>query len=83
MDGPHMAYLKTGELPEDKTKAIILSVKARSYVIYDDKQCRRGYSVPFLRYITPSEANYIMRGIHKGICENHVGGQSLAFKALR
>ena len=32
---------------------------------------------------TPSEAEYIMRKIHEGICEDHAGGQSLAFKILR
>ena len=36
-----------------------------------------------LRCMTPSEADYIIREIHEGIFGNHIGGQSLAFKALR
>ena len=39
--------------------------------------------MPFLKYATPSEVKYIMREIHEGTYRNHVGGQSLAFKAPR
>ena len=39
--------------------------------------------MPLLKCATPSEAKYIMREIHEGTCGNHVGGQSLAFEALR
>ena len=71
---PILAYLKTGELPEDKMEARILRVKAACYVIYDDKLYRNGYSTSLLKYVTPYEADYIMREIHEGICENHVRG---------
>ena len=69
-----IAYLKTCELPENKTKARILRLKAARYVIYDDKLYRRGYLMPLLNCVTPSEADYIMRDIHKGICGNHTRG---------
>ena len=36
-----------------------------------------------LKCVTPSEANCIIREIHKGICGNHTDGQLLALKALR
>ena len=39
--------------------------------------------MPLLKCVAPSEAKYIMREIHEGICRNHAGGQSLAFKRLR
>ena len=64
---PIVAYLKIGELPENKKEARILRLKATQYVIYDDKLYRRGYSMPLLKYVTPSKADYIMRQIHKGI----------------
>ena len=79
---PTVAYLKTSEQPEDKTKARILRLKVACYMLYDDKLYRRGYSMPLLKYATPSKAKYIMREIHGGTCGNHTGGQSLAFKAL-
>ena len=39
--------------------------------------------MPLLKWVTLAEAKYIMREIHEGTCGNHIGGQSLAFKALR
>ena len=64
-------------------KARILRLKVACYVIYDNKLYMRGYSMPLLKCVTPSEADYLMREIHEGICGNHIGGQSLAFKALK
>ena len=80
---PIVAHLKTSKQPNDKTKAQILLLKAIRCVLYNDKLYRRGYSMPLLKCVTPSEAKYIMREIHDGTCGNHTRGKSLAFKALR
>ena len=40
-------------------------------------------SMPLLKCAPPSQVEYIMKEIHKGICRNHTVGQSLAFKTLR
>ena len=80
---PIVAYLKTGEQPEDKTKAQIIRLKVAQYVLYDDKLYRRGYYMPLLKYATPSKEKYITREIHEGTYRNHARGHSLAFKALR
>ena len=63
---PIIAYLKHGELPENKTEARVLRLKVARYVIYKDILYRRGYSMPFLKCVAPIEADYIMREIHKG-----------------
>ena len=39
--------------------------------------------MPLLKCVTFSKAKYIIGEIHEGTCENHAGGQSLVFKALR
>ena len=62
---PIVAYLKTGEQPEDKTEARILRLKAAHYVLYNDKLYMRGYSMPLLKCATPSEMKYIMKEIHE------------------
>ena len=80
---PIVTYLKNGELLENKMEVQILSLKEACYVIYDDKLYMRGYSMPLLKCVVPLEAEYIIRDIHEGIYENHVAGQSLAFKTLR
>ena len=80
---PIIAYLKNGELPEEKMEARILQLKAARYVLYDDKLYRRGYSMPLLKCVLPTKAKNIMWEIHEDTCGNHAEGQSLAFKALR
>ena len=71
---PIAAYLKNGEVSKDKTKACILRLKAAHYVLYDEKLYRKGYSMLLLKCVPPSEAEYIMREIHEGICGNHTRG---------
>ena len=78
-----IAYLKYGELPEEKTEARILRLKAARYVLYNDKLYRRGYSMPLLKCVLPTEVKNIMWEIHEGPCGNRAEGKSLAFKALR
>ena len=80
---PIIAYLRNDELPEGKTEAHILRLKVAHYIFYDDKLYRRGYLMLLLKCIPPSEAEYVMRKIHEGICGNHARVQSLAFKILR
>ena len=80
---PIIAYLKNDKLPEEKSEARILRLKAARYVLYDDKLYRRGYPMPLLKCVLLTEVKNIMWEIHEGTCGNHTEGQSLAFKALR
>ena len=76
-----IAYLKNGELLEEKTNACILRLKATRYVLYDDKLYRRGYSMPLLKCVLHTKVKNIMWEIHEGTCGNHAGGKYSAFKA--
>ena len=80
---PIITYLKNGELLEEKTNNRVLRLKAAHYVLYDDKLYRRGYSMPLLKCVPPSEAEYKMREILEDVYRNHAWGQFLAFKTLR
>ena len=80
---PIITYLRNDELPEGNIEAHILRLKAAHYVLYDNKLYQRGYSMSLLKCIPLSEAEYIIREIHEGICGNHARGQSLTFKTLR
>ena len=71
---PIIAYLKNDKLPEEKSEARILRLKAARYVLYDDKLYRRGYSMPLLKCVLPTEVKNIMWEIYKGTYGNHVGG---------
>ncbi|XP_024017090.1 uncharacterized protein LOC112090316 [Morus notabilis] len=43
----------------------------------------RRYSTPLLRCLGTGEATRVLSEVHDGICGNHAGGQSLAYKILR
>ena len=60
----------------------MLRLKAARYILYDGQLYRRGFSTPLLKCVDLEERNYILREIHERVCSNHVGGKSLAHKAL-
>ena len=70
-------------LLEDKNKARQLKLKTIWYILYDEKLYRGGFSTLHLKCVNLEERNYILRDIHEGVYRNHVGGQSLAHKALQ
>ncbi|XP_073022575.1 uncharacterized protein [Primulina eburnea] len=78
-----LAYLKHNDLPQDPAVARKLRVRAARFTIIDGELYKRGYSQPFLKCLTPSKADYVLREIHEGICGNHLGGKALAGKTLR
>ncbi|GJV64084.1 reverse transcriptase domain-containing protein [Tanacetum coccineum] len=41
------------------------------------------YQVPRGRYVGPLQASYIIREVHEGACEMHVGAQSVVAKTMR
>ena len=44
---------------------------------------KRGFSMPYLKYVDEGEAKYILEEIHEGICEDHVGPRSVVSKIIR
>ena len=80
---PIISYLKDGKLLEGKDEAKKLRVKAARYVLINEVLYKRGFSQPYLRCLTPDEANYVLREIHEGACGNHSGARSLIHKVVR
>ena len=76
-------FLKERKTPEDKNKARWIKYQANRYMILNGKLYRRGYAMPYLRCLQLDEAKYVMKEIHKGVCDNHLGKGSLAQKVLR
>ena len=80
---PIISYLKDGNLPEGKNEARRLRVRSARYVLLNDVLYKRGFSQPYLRCLSPDEANYVLREVHEGACENHLGARSLIHKVVR
>ena len=75
--------MKNGTLLDSKEAARKLKVQAARFVLIKDILYKRGFSYPFLRYLTPEEANYVMREVHERICENYLGSWSLVHKLIQ
>ncbi|KAM2295289.1 hypothetical protein ACFX1S_035120 [Malus domestica] len=56
--------------------------EATRYLIINDQPYKRGINLPYLRCLTPAEAETVLREIHERVCEDHVGSRSLAHKVF-
>jgi len=75
--------LKNGTLLDSKEAIRKLKVQAARFIMIKDVLYKRGLSRPFLRCLSPEEANYIMREVHEGIYKNHSRSRSLVHKLIR
>ncbi|GKU90818.1 hypothetical protein SLEP1_g4769 [Rubroshorea leprosula] len=80
---PLINYLQSGELPEDLSAAKLIKRKVAHFTLLDNQLYKRAASMPLLRCLTPYEAEYAVREVHKGVCGTHIGGRTLARKLLR
>ena len=75
---PILRYLTSDELPSYKNLTRRLWAKSARFTILDRQLLRRYFLGPYLKYVTPTEASYILAELHQGECGNHAGGCSLA-----
>ncbi|XP_065041591.1 uncharacterized protein LOC135675241 [Musa acuminata AAA Group] len=72
-----------GTEPDNPTTGRRLRRTQAWYSVVGGKLYRRGFSQPLLLCLAPPEANTVLAELHEGICGEHIGGRTLAFKALR
>ncbi|VVA39287.1 PREDICTED: rve domain-containing, partial [Prunus dulcis] len=80
---PIYLYLTNGTLPKDKAQARKLRYRSARYTVINDVLYKRGYTTPYLKCLTAEQGEYILREIHGGVCGDHSGSRSLAYKAFR
>ncbi|KAL5562357.1 hypothetical protein UlMin_032104 [Ulmus minor] len=66
---PIVGYLLRGELPQDRTEARTLRMRAARYTYLAGQLYKRGFSNPLLKCVTVDQGLYIMREIHEGVCD--------------
>nr|KYP52486.1 Retrovirus-related Pol polyprotein from transposon 297 family [Cajanus cajan] len=74
-------YLKEGTLPKDKDEARKVRMRSAKFIIIDDELFKRGISTPLLKCLTTSQAAYVVKEIHQGICGMHSGACSMAARS--
>ncbi|VVA38013.1 PREDICTED: rve domain-containing /RVT_3 domain-containing protein, partial [Prunus dulcis] len=67
-------------LPANPAEARRVRHRSARYLVINGSLYKRGFSLPYLRCLTPEEGHYVLREIHEGICGNHSGARSLAHK---
>ena len=79
---PIYKYLQDGILPDDRNESRKIQRQAARFALFDGQLLKRSYSGPYLKCITPEEAQYVLAELHEGECGNHSEGRSLASRAL-
>ncbi|GKD51789.1 reverse transcriptase domain-containing protein [Tanacetum coccineum] len=80
---PIYEYLTKEIIKEEKRNARAIHRKAGRYAVTNGILYKRSFLGPWLRYVGPLQANYVLREIHEGSCSMHAGPRFVVVKALR
>ena len=80
---PIWDYLVDGTLPSNPKEASKLRARSVRFTIHRGTLYKRGFSTPILNCVGKIDANYMIREVHEGICDNHIRARFLAAKTLR
>ncbi|GAV77477.1 RVT_3 domain-containing protein [Cephalotus follicularis] len=64
---PFIYWLRDGILPEDPAEARKLVYRANRFQLRGGILYKRSFSFPWLRCLTPQEADYTLREVHEGV----------------
>ncbi|RWW47913.1 hypothetical protein BHE74_00046062 [Ensete ventricosum] len=78
-----LRYKKYATLPANKATARRIKRTEAWYAIVNGCLHRRAFSQPLLRCLSRFEADTVLVKVHEGMCSEHIGGRTLAFKILR
>ncbi|XP_022014583.1 uncharacterized protein LOC110914071 [Helianthus annuus] len=79
---PIIMYLQHGKLPEGKAEARKIQNKALNYEMADGILYRKSFMSPLLRCVDKTDAQYLVREIHEGLCGIHAGPRMVVEKIM-
>ncbi|XP_022042126.1 uncharacterized protein LOC110944787 [Helianthus annuus] len=79
---PIIMYLQHGKLPEGKAEARKIQNKAINYEMADGILYRKSFMGPLLRCVDKTDAQYLVREIHEGLCGIHAGPRMVVAKIM-
>ncbi|XP_074289049.1 uncharacterized protein LOC141614191 [Silene latifolia] len=80
---PYLDSLRHNNMSDDKKEVRAFRIKASRFILIDDILLKKSLAGPYLWCLDKKEAQTVLHALHSGECGNHVGGRSLANKALR
>ena len=76
-------FLAEDRIPDDKKEASkVHRVASRYWLSADKKLYWRSFGGLYLLCLHPRKVNEVLTELHKGVCGSHVGGRSLAHRAM-
>ena len=80
---PIWDYIIDERLPDDPKEAAKIRTRSSRFTNHKGSLYKQGFFTPILKCITGKDIEYVLREVHEGICENHIGARALAEKVLR
>jgi len=80
---PYKRYLADGILLFEPMEAKKIKENAAKYTLIDGELFRHGFTHLILVCVNGDQCACIIAELHEGICGSHIGGRSLASKAIR
>ena len=80
---PIWDYMLNGALPSDPKESSKLRVRSARFILLRGTLYKRGFSAPLFKCVGNEDADYVLREVHEGICDNHIGARTLVGKTLR
>ena len=76
-------FLKKDILPEERIKADKVRRKATRYWLSENQKLYKcSFSGPYLLCVHLNLTESLLEELHEGICGSHIGGRSLAHRAI-
>ena len=76
-------FLKKDILPEERIEADKVRRKAIRYWLFENQKLyKRSFSGPYLLCVHLNLTESLLEELHEGICGSHIGGRSLAHRAI-
>ena len=76
-------FLEKDILPEEKSETEKVHRKAPRFWLSEDRKLyKRSFSGPYLLCVHPKALKSLLKELHEGVCESHIGGRSLSHRAI-
>lgn len=80
---PIILFLRDWTLPADKKEAHKVRVKSEQFWLSPSGALyKKSFTGPYLKCVHLSSVEAFLYEIHEGICGSHIGGRSLAYRAI-
>ena len=64
---PILSYIRDSQLPSDLSEAKKVRVRVVRFTVVNGELYKRGFSLSYLKCLTPEEVMYVLQEIHEGI----------------